>query len=223
MDDKTVLVLRTCNADMTSYGGFRWPESGPVEAPDWIANDSCGNGLHGLPWGEGSAGLLDMSSDAKWIVFRATVADMRHGAGELQDKCKCARGLVEYCGNRDGAIAYLAAHRADLSRSGVFGTATAGYCGTATAGVCGTATAGDRGTATAGYCGTATAGDSGTATAGYKGTATAGLGGVITILRWNGKRYRAVMATIKDEDGDGQLEPNTPYRLDSSGSFVRAQ
>ena len=33
---ETVQVLRTCNPDMTSYGGFKWPESGPVEAPaEW--------------------------------------------------------------------------------------------------------------------------------------------------------------------------------------------
>lgn len=28
-----MLILRTCNADMTSHSGFHWPESGPVEAP----------------------------------------------------------------------------------------------------------------------------------------------------------------------------------------------
>jgi hypothetical protein len=33
---ETVLVLRTCNADMTAHGGFKWPESGHVAAPDWL-------------------------------------------------------------------------------------------------------------------------------------------------------------------------------------------
>lgn len=44
---ETVLVLRTCAADLTSYGGFQWPESGPVESPDWNPIAECGNGLHG--------------------------------------------------------------------------------------------------------------------------------------------------------------------------------
>ena len=48
-----VLILRTCNADMTSYGEFVWPELGYVEAPDWEPTETCGNGLHGFLWGEG--------------------------------------------------------------------------------------------------------------------------------------------------------------------------
>ena len=130
--------------------------------------------------------------------------------------------------------------------AGVSGTATAGDRGTATAGVRGTATAGDRGTATAGVSGTATAGvsgiaiagvrgtatagdsgiaiagDRGTATAGVSGTAIAGYGGVIAIQHWNGKRYKYKIATIKDEDGDGDLEPNIKYRLDDNVNFIKA-
>ena len=41
----TALVLRTCAADMTAYEGFRWPEAGPVEAPDWDPASVCGRGL----------------------------------------------------------------------------------------------------------------------------------------------------------------------------------
>jgi hypothetical protein len=96
-------------------------------------------------------------------------------------------------------------------RALVGGTATAGYRGTATAGDGGTATAGVGGTATAGYRGTATAGDG--------GTATAGVGGVIAILRWNGKRYKAKIGQVKDEDGDGDLKPNVKYRLNERQEF----
>jgi len=71
MQMSKVLILRTCNADMTSYGGFVWPESGPVEAPDWEPTYECGHGLHGLLWGEGNSGLLDTSDDAKWLVVEA--------------------------------------------------------------------------------------------------------------------------------------------------------
>jgi hypothetical protein len=45
---------------------------------------------------------------------------------------------------------------------------------------------------------------------------------VIAILHWDGKRYKARTAQVKDEDGDGELEPNTPYRLSDQGNFTRA-
>ena len=46
---ETVLVLRTCAADMTAHNGtFTWPESGECAAPDWDPYPSCGRGLHGL-------------------------------------------------------------------------------------------------------------------------------------------------------------------------------
>ena len=183
---ETALILRTCNADMTSYGGFRWPTSGQVEAPDWNPAHVCGGGLHGLLWGEGSVQYLNLSDDAKWIVFRALLSDVAHGTGELMDKCKARRGIVELCGSRDEAIAFLIANGAS-GKMVVFGTATAGYRGTATAG--------DR------------------------GTVTAGMGGVISILRWNGKRFKVRAAQVKEEDGDGELEPNIPYRLDNDGNW----
>jgi hypothetical protein len=198
----TVLILRTCSADLTSYAGFRWPASGPVEAPDWNPAPVCGGGLHGLLWGEGSVSYMDLSEGAKWLVFRASAEEVTHGAGDMQDKCKARRGVVEFCGNRDGAVAYLLANGA-AGRAVVFGTATAGY----------------RGTATAGYGGTATAGDEGTATAGYRGTATAGDGGEIRIRYWDGKRYRTRIGYI-GEDG---LEPNKKYRLNGDAKFVEVK
>ena len=60
----------------------------------------------------------------------------------------------------------------------------------------------------------------GTATAGDAGTATAGTGGVISILYWNGKLYKNRIAEIRDEDGNGELEPNVAYKLDDHGKFV---
>ena len=102
--------------------------------------------------------------------------------------------------------------------AGKWGSATAGDGGTATAGDGGTATAGKWGTATAGDGGTATAGDGGTATAGDGGTATAGDKGTLIIRRWDGKRYRTVVRYIKKNG----LEPDTPYKLNEAGKFVKA-
>ena len=98
------------------------------------------------------------------------------------------------------------------------GKATVGNHGTATVGDYGKATAGDRGTAMAGDHGTATAGIYGTATAGGCGTAMAGDDGRISILYWDGKRYREVIGYI----GENGLEPNMPYKLNDQHEFVKA-
>jgi len=195
-----VLILRTCAADMTAHGGFTWPESGPVEAPDWNPEPECGGGLHGFLWGEGDGNLADWSESVKWLIVRVLAADV-----VAIDACKVKfpRGEVVFVGDRLAATNYLIAHGAagravigaivaagddgtatvgdhGTATAGNRGTATAGYRGTATAGYDGTATVGYRGIATAGYDGTATVGDGGTATAGYRGTATADDGGTAT-------------------------------------------
>jgi hypothetical protein len=184
----TVLVLRTCSANMTSHVDFKWPKRGPVSAPDWIDNYECGHGLHGWLWGEGDGTLGHVDTPkAKWLVVRVIASEVRHGAGHLIGKCKFPRGYVVHCGDRKSATEYIMRHGASgkavigsTVTAGDYGTATAGDYGTATAGHGGTAAAGYRGTATAGHGGTATAGDGATATAGYKGTATAGHYGTAT-------------------------------------------
>jgi hypothetical protein len=210
---QTALVLRTCSADMTSHGGFRWPESGSVECSDWIPEPVCGYGLHGLLWGEGDGSLLDWASDAKWLVVEVDAG----GVVDLKGKVKFPRGSVVHCGDRLSATAYLS-ERAP-GRAIVGGTATAGDHGTATAGYGGTATAGDRGTATAGYGGTATAGDHGTATAGVGGTATAGDHGILSLRWWDGNRYRIATLYV-GEDGIGAGQP---YRVDENGRAVKTE
>ena len=215
MDEETVLVLRTCKADMTSTNNFRWPDSGPVECPDWKPTAECGHGLHGWLWGEGDGPLGNWSSNAKWLVVRVAKADMI----DLKGKVKFPRGVVEFCGERLAATQYLAAHGA-AGRAIVGHTATAGNSGTATAGDSGTATAGYYGTATAGDFGTATAGYSGTATAGNSGTATAGRNGVLAIAWWDdaAQRRRVAIGYV----GENGIEPATRYRLDAKGNFIKA-
>jgi hypothetical protein len=182
------LILRTCNADMRSHGGFQWPRSGPVAAPDWDPVKGCGMGLHGFLRGEGDGSLAEWGSNAMWLVAEVeTFVD-------LGGKVKFPNAEVIFVGTRlettalvkarypDAAVigANVAVEEGRVAVVGYRGTATAGYRGTATAGDRGTATAGDGGTATAGICGTATAGYRGTATAGDRGTATAGNWGTAT-------------------------------------------
>ncbi|WP_179196231.1 DUF7666 domain-containing protein [Pseudomonas aeruginosa] len=194
---ETALVLRTCSADLTSHGGFQWPDKigAVVEAPDWKKDNRCGHGLHGWLFGQGNhdcSGTVG-DADAKWLVVEVGLSDLI----ALGGKVKFPRCTIRHIGNRASATQFLIANEPraagvavigatlqagdkELCQVGAYGTATAGDEGTATAGYKGTATAGYKGTATAGYKGTATAGNWGTATAGYKGTATAGDRGTAT-------------------------------------------
>jgi hypothetical protein len=163
------LMLRTCNADGTSYGGFRWPRSGPVTCSDWNPEAKCGNGLHGLLWGEGDGSALNWSEDAAWLVVRIIQAE----AVEIGQKIKVPSGVVEFFGAAHEAVVLIQSHAPA-------GTVVVG----------GTATAGDWGTATAGY------------------------GGCISILYWNGVKYKRAVFAV----GKGGLEPNQPYTVDETGA-----
>ncbi|MGU9711970.1 DUF7666 domain-containing protein, partial [Pseudomonas aeruginosa] len=198
---ETALVLRTCSADLTSHGGFRWPDKigAVVEAPDWKKDNKCGHGLHGWLFGQGDHDCSSTvgDTDAKWLVVEVGLSDLI----ALGGKVKFPRCTVRHIGDKASATQFLIANEPraagvavigatlqagdkELCQVGAYGTATAGYKGTATAGNEGTATAGYEGTATAGYEGTATAGYKGTATAGDKGTATAGDWGTATAGDW---------------------------------------
>ena len=197
VEPKRVLVLRTCDKNMKSFGGFQWPKSGRVEAPDWKPTKECGNGLHGLKEGRGDGSYLSWEESAIWQA----VWVQEDLILEFDGKCKFPWCEVACVGDRKTVTDFMAANGCV---EGVVG---------------GTATAGDGGTATAGDWGTATAGDWGTATAGEGGTATAGYGGILNILYWNGKRYRVAVFYV-GEDG---IEPNVAYGADESGKPIKKE
>jgi hypothetical protein len=175
MPAKKIYCLRTCNADLTSYNGFKWKAKGKVVCADWNPAAKCGKGLHGLAKGEGNGDLLNWATDAKWLVFWAYEDQLV----DIKGKVKVKAANVVYCGDQIGATNYILAKHPEAIcvganvTKGHNSTVNVGYGGTATAGDGGKATAGDGGKATAGISGTATAGISGTATAGQYGTATA--------------------------------------------------
>ena len=207
---KYALVLRACNADMSSKNGFIWPTSGPVEAPDWVPTDECGNGLHGWLHGHGDGSVSDYwLDDCKWLVVKVKNKHII----DLEGKVKFKKGTVVFCGDRKGATDYILAndliaptkpvigafittgdhgtstigdHGTSISGahgtsiSDYYGTSTSGDHGTSTSGDHGTSTSGYRGTSTSGYCGTSTSGDRGTSTSGYMGTSTSGVDGTST-------------------------------------------
>jgi hypothetical protein len=103
-----VYVLRSCKSDGTSHGGFRWPDSGPVECPDWSPAAECGHGLHGLLWGIGDWGLTALSDpNSKWYV----VAVPAETVVEIGGKVKFPRGEVVYSGGLPGALTLVAEKR----------------------------------------------------------------------------------------------------------------
>jgi hypothetical protein len=99
-----ILVLRTCDAKMQAYGGFQWPESGPVTAPDWNPDPkiNCAQGLHGLAWGDGDWSLLSKNDDAKWLVVEVDSADLVPSSDGT--KARFRAGMVVYCGTEIEAV-----------------------------------------------------------------------------------------------------------------------
>ena len=215
---ETVLVIRSCKSDMSSYNGFIWPTSGHVSATDWEPTNECGNGLHGFLWGEGDGNLGDHSPDSKWLVVSVKESDII----DLSGKVKFPEGDVVFCGTRYEATEYLK-NNGGAGRAIIGGTSISGYKGTSTSGDYGTSTSGDYGTSTSGYYGTSTSGnkgkstsgDYGTSTSGYKGTSTSGdsgtstsgEGGIIHIKWYDGKRYRIVTGYVGEEG----IEANVAY------------
>ena len=136
---QTAYMLRTCAADMTAYGGFKWKRRGVVTAPDWDPEPVCGYGLHGYLNGEGSGGELSWAWEAVWMIC---AVDARQVV-MVGDKAKVPRAKVVFAGTKNKALAKL--QQLCPGAAVICGTATAGYSGTATAGKLGTATAGDSG------------------------------------------------------------------------------
>jgi hypothetical protein len=157
-------IIRTCNADMTSRGGFEWPLSGFVSCPDWIDNNECGNGLHGLLHGIGGIVYLSDAADAKWIVASVDSRTTREIDG---DKVKFPYAWVEFVGNREDAVDYLQRHDADaMNGANVYANKSGGDRSTLTGG--------DRSTLTGGYGSTLTGGYGSTLTGGAGSTLTGG-------------------------------------------------
>ena len=199
------LMLRTCDADMSSFGGFAWPRKGYVAAPDWDPREVCGGGLHGLLWGHGNCALIPRGNGQVWMVVEVDAREVV----DLGGKVKVPRGRVLYAGDQVTATQWIEREAPEGKRGGCHLITHAGDYGTATAGDHGTATAGDYGTATAGYGGTATAGEG--------GTATAGEGGEIRIQWWDGKRYRCAIGYVSDG-----IAPNVAHQVNDKGELAPA-
>jgi hypothetical protein len=112
--DGYVLIVKCLNRDGTSYGGFVWPKSGPVENKKWSRDPDCDSGgLFGWPWGMGIGDGKDPDACAPWLVFRAKAENVI----AIGAKCKAVPGEngelpeVIYYGTQAGAVKLTAEGR----------------------------------------------------------------------------------------------------------------
>ena len=203
----TVLGLRTCNADMTSYNGFIWPKSGRATCPDWNPEPICGYGLHFLPWGVGDSALLNWYSDAVWLVVSV---DSYSVVNIDNKKSKCPECKVVYCGDRQGATQYI-------YHNGGAGKPIVGlvYIDTKDSS---TLTGGDMSTLTGGYGSTLTGGDMSTLTGGDRSTLTGGDRSNLVFKWWNDNHYRLVVGFV----GEGGIQPGVAYKLNDNHEIIEA-
>ena len=207
------LVLR-CNApDGSSHGGFVWPLAvgAEVVAPDWIANNKCGNGLHGWLHGAGdhSASSHHSTTDAKWLVVCVALADIV----SLGGKVKFPRCVVHHVGDKKSATDYIIANDERARVVPVIGALV-------TVGDKQVANVGAIGFATSGYYGTSTSGDYGTSTSGDYGKSRSGTKGEICIRYYDKKADR--MRTKVGYIGEDGLLPDVFYKLNKDNEFVPA-
>ncbi len=173
-------ILKSLPADRVAYGGFQWPESGYVEAPDWNPEPEPGGGLHGFLNGEGDAALACLDNDAVWKVLETD----ENAIVDLGMKVKFRNCNILHSGTRSEIIRKM--QELCPSSAVMFSVQEGGHDSTQTAGVSSTQTAGDGSTQTAGDGSTIEGGENCTVTLFGGGKVKHGEGSVI-IVRDDGK------------------------------------
>jgi hypothetical protein len=109
-----VLILRRIDKDGTSYGGFnKWGKPDElnitVQPEKFVNEPTCGNGLHGWPWGMGLGEGSDYSIiDDRWLVLAAKPEDVvGNVGGNTASKCKCREAVKIFDGTFAGAWALI--------------------------------------------------------------------------------------------------------------------
>ena len=210
-----VLILRYCNADGSSYGGFIHPLTvgETVTAPDWKPAAECGGGIHGWPWGLSLGSGKKPDWNATWQVYGVLPCDIV----DLGGKCKFRTGTLRHVGDWHSAMMFVLAGqiayvehsaRGAASATGARGAASAtGWSGAASA-------TGWRGAASA------TGARGAAVVTGLGGKARGGNYGCIALAWWNEKHERSEMLCARTGPDEGMLKPDTWYRVSESGEFV---
>lgn len=194
LPENMALVLRSCKADFSAYGGFAWPSSGYVDAPDWEASASCGNGLHGLLDGKGDYSLLCNDWDAQWLV----VAVDRNLCVNIDgNKIKYPWGYVIYSGASREALKIILTNPPIL----IAESTTGDYAHSSTTG---------------NYAHSSTTGSDGIACVlGLRSRVKSSSGPLVAVWH-DGKRRRVAVAY----PGEKGIKADTWYQLDEKGKFV---
>ena len=107
--DGLVHILKRLPKSRIAHGGFIWPEGvGTVVKPSSFSRSAtCGNGLHGWPWGFGlgEGSDFDVANDI-WLVIGARPSDV---VGKLEGgpKCKCRKATILFEGTYKEAMDFM--------------------------------------------------------------------------------------------------------------------
>lgn len=184
MSNEVALVLRTCKKDLTSRNGFQWADVGGVTtAPDWVANNECGNGLHGWLYGGGDHSCSNyLGAESVWMVLEVRLSEIVMFGG----KCKFPQAKTVFAGDRKSAADYLIAHEPRSANVEIIGRI---------------AEVGDQQCLIGGALSVLTGGDRSTLTGGY--------GSELRIRHYDEQRMRTVIAYV----GENGIKANTAYVL----------
>ena len=121
-DGDEVLIVKCVAADGSSHGGFKWPlqVGATVEPESWNPAPTCGEGLHGWPWGLSIGDGKDPDWQGKWLVFGAK----REDVVSLGGKCKARAGVIRYVGNWWAATGFVLAGQMALVHATASGSAS---------------------------------------------------------------------------------------------------
>ena len=181
-DGKEVLIVKCVANDGSSYGGFKWPLTvgASVEPTSWNPHPSCGEGLHGWPWGLSIGDGKEPDWKGTWLVFSANPEDVV----SLGGKCKARAGTIRFVGPWWEATNFVLAGQMALVQKSARGSASStGASGSASS-------TGERGSASStGWRGSASStGERGSASStGASGSASStGWSGSASSTGWSG-------------------------------------
>lgn len=102
-------VMRVCQEDGRPTMGnqtFIWPKSGPVEDPNFVDDERCGQGLHGCRPNQILSGIMHLTRGDFPIFLICEVEEEE--ITDLREKCKFPRCNVMYTGTWQGCLTILA-------------------------------------------------------------------------------------------------------------------